>query len=104
MEDQKELKNLLLENLELAKENNHMLKRLRNGQRWATITKIIYWLFLIGLSVGAYYYLEPYVKTVRGIYDTNSSYFESMKGSFSDAKNFSDFLNQIKGKDNEPVQ
>jgi len=47
--------------LALSRENNSMLKKMVNHMRWATFFRVIYWLIIIAISVGAYYILEPYL-------------------------------------------
>ena len=49
-----ETKQLLEENIKLSKENNELLLKLYRIQRWAQITRIIYWFLIIGFSVGAF--------------------------------------------------
>ena len=56
-----ELKQLLEENLRLSKENNVLLLKIRNIQRWAQITKILYWFVIIAAAVGALYFIKPYL-------------------------------------------
>jgi hypothetical protein len=54
-------KKLLEETLALTQENNNMLHTMRRSQFWANVTRYIYWIFIIGSAVGAYYYVKPYV-------------------------------------------
>jgi hypothetical protein len=60
-----ESERLLKETFELEKDNNLMLRKLRNGQRWASIMRGIYWLIIIGISIGAFYFLQPYVEQME---------------------------------------
>ncbi len=57
-----ELKNLLSENLAISKESLKILKGIRRGNRLAIAFKFFYWLVIIGAVVGAYYFLQPYIK------------------------------------------
>ncbi len=61
-----ELKTLLEANLELSKENNKLLKKVRRVQKIARNTKIVYWLFIVAIAFGAYYYVQPFVKKMTG--------------------------------------
>jgi len=61
-------KQILKKTLELAQENNKMLHSIRRGMWWGRITRIIYWVLIIGASIGAYYYLTPYIDSAIGAY------------------------------------
>ena len=60
-----EERELLRRNLAVAEENNKMLKSLHRAQTWSRVWKISYWLIIIALSIGAYYYIQPYVKFLQ---------------------------------------
>jgi len=72
-----ELKRILDENLAISKESLKILKGIRRGNRLAIAFKFFYWLVIIGSAVGAYYFLEPYVKSavdiIQGVQGTLSS-------------------------------
>ena len=57
-----ELEKLLSENLEISRESLKILKGIRRANRLASAFKIFYWLVIIGSAIGAYYFLEPYIK------------------------------------------
>lgn len=59
-------KKLLERTLELAEENNKILRKLRSLDRLDRIMKWVYWSILILLSLGAYYFIQPYVDFIRG--------------------------------------
>ncbi len=63
-----EVKQLLEENLRLSKENNVLLTKIRSVQRWSQISRIFYWFIIIGASLGAFYYLKPYLGNLVNIY------------------------------------
>ena len=65
-EDKKKLNRAL----EISEENNTMLKALVRSMRWARLFKIVYWGILIAISVGAFYYLQPYVDKASSAYST----------------------------------
>ena len=59
----------LLERLvELAEDNNRILHQMRRANRWGHFFTFIKWLVIIALSLGSYYYLEPYLKVVMDFY------------------------------------
>ena len=63
-----EAKKLLEENLKLSQENNAILHKLRRSMQIRRVMSIVYWVFIIGSAVGAYYFIEPYVGSVRDAY------------------------------------
>lgn len=64
----KEDKKILRENLELNRKNNKILKKIRRGMLFSSVTRLIYWVIIIGASLGAYYYLQPYIDEIRETY------------------------------------
>jgi len=61
--------NLSLEEIsKLVRENNEILKSMKKSQRLSQIMRIIYWLFLIGTAFGAYYFIQPYIDSVKDLY------------------------------------
>lgn len=75
-----EIKELLQANLKLSQENNELLKKVRNVQRWALITKILYWFVIIGVAVGALYFIKPYLGGILNIYSGGVSDINSIEG------------------------
>jgi hypothetical protein len=74
-----ESKKLLQDTLALAKENNGMLHSMRRSMRVARVMSFIYWIFIIGSAVGAYYILQPYITQVMGIYSGASDVLKNFK-------------------------
>lgn len=59
----------LLERLvELAEDNNRILHQMRRTNRWSHFFTFIKWLVIIALSLGSYYYLEPYLNGIMDFY------------------------------------
>jgi len=63
-----EVKNLLEENLKLSRENNILLLKIDSAQRWAKITRYIYWGIIVFVSIGGYYFIQPYLKNLLNVY------------------------------------
>jgi len=61
-----ELRKLLKRNLEISKENNEMLHRLQSAMRWGRFFRIAYWVVIISLMFGAYYFIQPLVEQFGG--------------------------------------
>lgn len=87
-----EVKQLLEENLKISKENNELLLKVRSVQKWAQITRILYWVAIIGASFGALYYLKPYLGNLTNIYT----------GGVSGINNFGDISDSL--KDQQQIQ
>ncbi len=66
---------MLEQALELAEENNKLLKRLYTSMWWSRITRVLYWVIIIGTAVGAYYYVEPYLNSILKLYNNIPSAF-----------------------------
>lgn len=63
-----EERKMLSEALSLAKDNNQLLKKIRRNGMWGNIWRIAYWVIILGLSFGAYYFIQPYVDQFGDIY------------------------------------
>lgn len=64
------IKETLKKNLEVAEETLKILKRMERTRRINSIFKIIKWVVVIAISLGVYYYIEPYL---RGTFDALNS-------------------------------
>ena len=78
-----EEKELLEKSVEIAEENNEILKKMQRSMRWTRIMYTVYWLFIIGSAVGAYYLIQPYINAITGTYGGAKSNFSSMMDSFN---------------------
>jgi hypothetical protein len=62
--DQEE-KELLQTTYDLAKENNKMLHRIRRSQKVADLMRFLYWLVILSIGVGAFYFIQPYIEQIQ---------------------------------------
>jgi len=97
------LEKLVKKAVELSEENNKLLHKIIRAKRWERIFKLVYWIIIIGLMLGAYYYIQPYVynlldsyqgimDNIRNIGETS----EAMEG-ISDSDNLSpDLIEKLK--------
>ncbi len=65
-----ETKKILEETLELSKENNKILRKMRSTMRWSRAFKAVYWTAIIGSMFGAYYYFQPIIDGLMSTYDS----------------------------------
>jgi len=95
-----ELKQLLEENLRLSKENNVLLLKIRNIQRWAQITKILYWFVIIAAAVGALYFIKPYLGGILNIYSGGVSDINSIQsiGGTLNSSTWQDLIKEANGQ------
>lgn len=56
---------LLEEVKALAEENSKMLKSIQRLNRTGAILKITYWVIIIGVSFGAFYFIQPYFDALK---------------------------------------
>lgn len=49
-------------------DTHHMVTKIRNGQRWATVLRVLYWCILLGLGAVSYNAVKPYIGQLEGIY------------------------------------
>ncbi len=75
-------KRRLVRALELSEENNKILKKMLRTMRWARLVRIVYWLVIIGVSVGALYFFQPYIDQLREVYGGIKGTVDSVNGFF----------------------
>lgn len=63
-----ESKKLLEAIYSLAEENNKMLHTIKRSMLWARVMTVVYWIAIIGVSVGAFYFVQPYMDQLMEIY------------------------------------
>ncbi len=76
-----EEKELLERAVELSEENNEMLRSMHRSMKIARIMSIVYWVFIIGSAVGAFYLIQPYIEGVMSAYQNASTNLNSILGS-----------------------
>ena len=59
---------LLKRSIVLAEENNDILRGIRSSMRLARFMTVLYWVIIIGISFGAYYFVQPYLQQLLGVY------------------------------------
>ncbi len=54
--------------LALAQENNRFLKSIRRAQWMGRVMSLVYLVLIVGASLGAYYFIQPYVGMATSLY------------------------------------
>lgn len=63
-----EQERMLRESLELSRDTHEMVKKLHRDLVINRVIKVVYWVVIIGVAVGAFYFLQPYVETLQDVY------------------------------------
>ncbi|MFZ1020066.1 MAG: hypothetical protein WAN61_03735 [Minisyncoccia bacterium] len=63
----------------LAEENNRILRAVKHSMLWSRIMNAIYWVLIIGISVGAFYFLQPYMDQLMKTYDSVTTTLKSFQ-------------------------
>lgn len=77
-----EEKELLKKSVDLAEENNEILRSMRRSMRFARVFKIVYWTILIGTAIGAFYFMQPYIDQLVGVYGGAKSNLDGFSSFF----------------------
>lgn len=72
-------KKLLEKVYQLAEENNEMLHKVRSVQKRTFLFQIIRWTLIIGISIGAFYFLQPYVDNFQYFLEDTSATIDKIK-------------------------
>lgn len=59
---------LLRETADLAQANHRILKKLLWAQRMSQLSSILRWLVILGLALGTYYYLQPFLEQATKVF------------------------------------
>lgn len=73
-------KQLLQETYDLVQENNKILRNIRRSNRWSNIFRIFYWTLIIGASIGAFYFIQPYIDAITKTYGSLEQNINDVKG------------------------
>ena len=87
-----EEKELLQKAHDLSVENNNILRGMRRSNRWSSVFRFIYWIIIIGISVGAFVYIQPYMNTLLKTYSTLQTDLNSVKTIAGKLPNFNTTL------------
>ncbi len=87
-----ESKKLLEETFELAQENNKMLRKIRSVQKWSAFWSGLKIFLIIGIALGSFYFLEPYINKIADLYNSISGTTQELNSSNS---SFQDLLKKF---------
>ena len=81
--DDKRLDNLredLQETREIVERNHEMLEGIERTMFWRKVSSIVYWLLIIGVAVGLFYFLDPYLDRLFDAYSQIVEQLNSVPG------------------------
>lgn len=76
-------------------DNTRVLKRIRRVQRNSNLFRVFYWFIIIGITLGAFYYVKPFIEKAKDIY---TGYNDLMNVSSGDVNQLQNLWNQINNK------
>ena len=65
--------------MELTVENNRMLRKMRQTQRFAVVMRTLYWVLIIGLAFGSFYFVKPYFEQLTKVYTHGATSFQTIQ-------------------------
>lgn len=77
-------------------ENHRILVRMRRTQRNAGLVRVGYWVILILLSFGAWYYIQPYIGQLGAAYGLTHGDTNGTAQDGTQTTNINDLLDQLK--------
>jgi uncharacterized membrane protein len=78
-----EERSLLQRTYHLVEENNTILRGIRRANRWGVAIKVFYWSVIIGVTLGAFYFVQPYVESMLNLVDQAQESIKTINGNIS---------------------
>ena len=75
-----EERSLLQRTYVLAEENNAILRGIRRANRWGIAVKVFYWVIILGVTFGAFYFLQPYIESTLDLVDQAQESIRTING------------------------
>jgi hypothetical protein len=87
-----------LKGIEESLEKNHeILVRIRQVQKNAQLFKLFYWVLIISATFGAFYYVQPYINQILGVYTGFQGTQEQMQNNITNLGDLNGIINKLKG-------
>ncbi|MEN9912909.1 MAG: hypothetical protein RLY66_317 [Candidatus Parcubacteria bacterium] len=81
-----EERSLLERTHKLTEENNEILRSIRRATRFSLAFRIVYWVVIIVISFGAFYFIQPYMETMLGAYEQVQGGLMGLQGNIDAAQ------------------
>lgn len=90
-----EEKSLLERTHALAEENNSILRSMRRTNRASMIFRVVYWVVIIAIGLGAYYFVEPYIRLMVGLFGQAQNGVSSLNQNLNTIQGAADNLRDL---------
>ncbi len=87
-----EERQLLIQTHRMVEENHTLLRKMHRSALFGQVFHILYWVAIIGLSLGAYYFIQPYVDQIQGVYGGLKGDVQNVKNATNQLGNITNFL------------
>lgn len=77
-----EERKMLEEVLTLSRENHEIVTKLRRSMMWGRVFHGIYWFVIIGATIGAFYFMQPFVDQAKTLYGDLLNTKDNLGGMF----------------------
>jgi hypothetical protein len=81
---------------EKLEKNHQILTRIRRVQRNGQLFKVFYWVLILMLAFGSFYFIQPYLSQLLETYTGVQTSQEQMQNSIPNLKNASSLIDQFK--------
>ena len=88
-----ELRKIVEESLEISRENNKLLHKLHHTVIWGRVFRILYWIVIIGATMGAYYFVQPVIDSLLESYSGLKTGIEGVQKAGESIPNIGDLFN-----------
>lgn len=90
-----EERQILIQTHRMVEENNQLIRKMRRAALWGRLWHILYWVIIIGASLGAYYFIQPYVEQVQGVYGGLKQDLTNVRGTVNEVGNAASKIGDI---------
>ncbi|MEI8328101.1 MAG: hypothetical protein WCG02_03110 [Candidatus Taylorbacteria bacterium] len=90
-----EEKSLLERTYKLAEDNNAILRSIRRSNRVSTILRILYWVVILGSGFAAYYFIQPYLAVVTGLYSQAQGGINTLQGGVTSVQDAANSIREL---------
>jgi hypothetical protein len=89
-----EEKSLLERTYKITEENNKILRSIRRSNRLSLALRIAYWVIIIGIAIGSFYFIQPYANALLN-FSNQGQGLEGVGNSIKNAQNAANDLRDV---------
>ncbi len=68
----REINEKLGELQDMMEDNQRMVKSLYTKAKWSTVLSLFKWILIIGITIGSFYYIQPFIERFMVAFDSIS--------------------------------